>query len=212
MLTLYLVRHGQTAWSREYRFCGSGSDVPLAPEGVEMAEAFASFYGAEKWQAIYSSPLQRARQTAEPLARNAKREVRIAKGLEEIAYGAWEGLLEDDIRARWPDEHRHWLENPAVNPPTGGESGLQIAARSMAFVEEVKRAHASGSVAAVSHKGTIRVLVCMLLGIELSKFRAQLGMPASAVTIFEFRKDGPFLLAHGDTAHVPPHLRHDLGA
>jgi probable phosphoglycerate mutase len=64
----------------------------------------------------------------------------------------------------------------------------------------------------VSHKGTIRVVVCMLLGIELSRFRSHLGMPASAVTIVEFRKDGPFLVAHGDTAHVPPHLRHDLGA
>ena len=104
------------------------------------------------------------------------------------------------------------LTVPAVNPPPGGESGLQIAARATAFVEEVKRAHPSGNIAAVSHKGTIRVLVCMLLGIELAKFRAQLGMPASAVTIFEFRKDGPFLLAYGDTAHVPPHLRHDLGA
>jgi probable phosphoglycerate mutase len=142
MLTLYLVRHGQTAWSREYRFCGSGSDVPLAPEGLEMAQAFADFHHDRKWEAIYSSPLQRARQTAEPLARAAQRSVAIASGLEEIAYGVWEGLLEDEIRARWPEEHARWLEDPAVNPPPGGETGLQIAQRALAFVADVRRKHA----------------------------------------------------------------------
>ena len=64
---------------------------------------------------------------------------------------------------------------------------------------------------AVSHKGTIRVLVCALLGLDLSTYRSRLGLPASAVTIFEFREGGPFLRAYGDTSHVPLHLRHDLG-
>lgn len=210
-LTLYLVRHGQTAWSREYRFCGSGSDVPLAPEGIEMAEALAVFYREEKWAAIFASPLIRARKTAVPMAQAAGLEVQVADGLKEIAYGEWEGKMEAEIKARWPEEHRAWLSDPGRCAPPNGETGRQIADRALAFVDETRRTHPAGNVFAVSHKGTIRVLVCALLGLDLSEYRSRLGMPASAVTIFEFRDSGPFMRAFGDTSHVPAHLRHDLG-
>lgn len=212
MLTLYLVRHGQTECSRDSRFCGSGVDVPLLPVGEEMAEALADRYAQERWEAIYASPLVRARQTAAPLAARAGLDVRVEDGLREIAYGEWEGFLEAEIRARTPKAFEDWAHAPGRCGPPGGESGEAIAARALPAIEEIRRRHPSGPVFAVSHKGTIRVLICALLGLDVNLYRSRIGQPVSAVTIFEFRSSGPLMRAMGDTSHLPAHLRAELEA
>src|SRR3989442_14715579 len=101
MLTLFLVRHGQTALSRANMFCGS-IDPPLSPIGREMAEALAARYGDEKWAAVYASPLARARETAAPTARRAGLTVELDDGLREIAYGGGGGRAESGVAARPP--------------------------------------------------------------------------------------------------------------
>ncbi len=211
MLTLYLARHGQTEWSRVNRFCGSGSDLPLSSDGVEMAEALAAFYAEEPWDAIYSSPLLRARQTAEPLARRRGVEVKVHEGLREIAYGEWEGMIEAEVRSYSPREHEAWLRDPGRFGPPSGETGAEIARRALRAVEEIRTEYPSGQVLAVSHKATIRVLVCALLGLDVGLYRKRIGQPVTAVTVFELRPDGPFLRAMGDTSHVPARLRRELG-
>jgi probable phosphoglycerate mutase len=198
---------------RARRYNGaSGVDVPLLPEGREMADALASFYGDMPFEAIYASPAQRARQTAEPLAARRGLPVGIEPGLREIDYGGWDGLLEDEVRARYPGEFARWAEDPGRHAPPGGENGLAIAARALASVDAIRGRHASGNVLAVSHKATIRVLVCALLGLDVGLFRARIGQPVSAVTVFEFRPGGPLLRTMGDTSHVPRHLRGQLEA
>ncbi len=212
MLVLYLVRHGQTECSRDSRFCGSGSDVPLVSEGVEMAEALASCYRETAWEAIYSSPLKRAMQTAEPLARRCGQRVRVEPGLREIAYGAWEGMMEAEVRRQTPEAFEAWTEDPGRNAPPGGETGIDIATRALAVVEAIRARHSSGSVLAVSHKGTIRVLVCALLGLDVGLYRSRIGQSVAGMTVFEFREGGPLLRVMGDTSHLPAHLRRDLPA
>lgn len=211
-LALYLVRHGQTACSRESRFCGSGIDAPLLPVGEEMADALARHYAALPWAAIYASPAKRARDTAAPLAGRAGADVRIEDGLREIAYGEWEGLLEPEVRAHSPRAFADWLRDPGRFGPPGGESGEAIAARAMAVVRSIRERHPSGNVMAVSHKATIRVLVCALLGLDVGLYRSRIGQPVCAVTIFEFRDGGPLLRAMGDTSHIPTRLRGELHA
>ncbi len=212
MLTLYLVRHGQTECSRDSRFCGAGVDVPLLPVGEEMAQALADRYGDERWEAIYASSMLRARQTATPLGAKAKLEIRVEPGLREIDYGAWEGFLEDEVRAHSPKAYEDWIRDPGRFGPPGGESGEAIAARALPVLEELRRRHTSGQVLAVSHKGTIRVLICSLLGIDLSLYRSRIGQPVSAVTIFEFRPTGPHMRTMGDTSHLTARLRAELDA
>jgi len=207
MLVLYLVRHGQTECSRESRFCGSGSDVPLVPEGVEMAEALGSYYAETPWEAIYASPLLRARQTAEPLARRCGQTVHVEPGLREIAYGAWEGMVEAEVRRHAPEAFGAWMKDPGRNAPPGGERGIDIAERALPVVDSIRARHPSGNVLAVSHKATIRVLVCALLGLDVGLYRARIGQSVAAVTVFEFREGGPLLRAMGDTSHLPDRLR-----
>src|SRR5688500_9296373 len=97
---LYMVRHGQTANSRENRFNGS-SDPPLTAVGEAMAEAFARAYASVKWDAIYTSPMLRTRQTADPLSQQTGVQATVEDGLKEVDYGEWEGLRQDEVKERW---------------------------------------------------------------------------------------------------------------
>jgi probable phosphoglycerate mutase len=121
MLTLYLVRHGQTECARENRFCGSGTDVPLLPVGVEMAEALAAYYGADPWEAIYSSPALRARETAGPLARKRGLPVRVEEGLRgRLRRGRTPG---EEVHPRSGPHFGPWAEDPGGSRPREGRAG-----------------------------------------------------------------------------------------
>jgi broad specificity phosphatase PhoE len=181
-LNLYFLRHGQTASSRGNLFCGS-IDPALTADGEEMAELFAKAYTNTAWEAIYCSPKERAILTAEPLANALKMELQLRDGLQEINYGAWEGKDVATVDREFHDDYLRWLADPGWNPPTGGESAMTIAARALAVIEEISQTHSDGNVLVVSHKATIRILLCSLLGIDAGRFRYRLGMPVSSVSI-----------------------------
>jgi broad specificity phosphatase PhoE len=205
-LNLYFLRHGQTASSRGNLFCGS-IDPALTPEGEEMAELFATAYASTPWESIYCSPKERAILTAEPLANKLNLELQLRDGLQEINYGAWEGKDVATVDLEYHDDYLRWLADPGWNPPTGGESAMAIAARALAVIEEISQNHTSGNVLVVSHKATIRILLCSLLGIDAGRFRYRLGMPVSSVSIVEFGQHGPLLKVLADRSHLTDRLR-----
>ena len=206
-LRLHLLRHGQTAMSRENVFCGRGLDPVLTPEGQAMAEAFAAAYADVAWRAVFASPLQRAVQTAAPLARRRGLPVQERNGLAEIDYGQWDGKSAEEVDATWHDEHVRWSSDPAWNPPTGGETAIALAHRLTSVVEEIRGAHADGDVLVVSHKASIRVLLCALLGVDVGRFRYRFGCPVGSVTIVEFGRQGPLASAVADRSHLDARLR-----
>jgi broad specificity phosphatase PhoE len=205
-LNLYFLRHGQTASSRGNLFCGS-IDPALTADGEEMAELFAKAYTNTAWEAIYCSPKERAILTAEPLANALKMELQLRDGLQEINYGAWEGKDVATVDREFHDDYLRWLADPGWNPPTGGESAMTIAARALAVIEEISQTHSDGNVLVVSHKATIRILLCSLLGIDAGRFRYRLGMPVSSVSIVEFGTHGPLLKVLADRSHLTDRLR-----
>lgn len=211
MLNLYLLRHGQTDASRERRFSGS-IDAPLSSAGHEMAEAFGEAYASHPWHAIYASPQRRAVDTAAPLAARTGMKVQTLDGLREVTYGAWEGLLEDEVRERWPAEYGWWAADPATRSTPGGESGFQVAARALAAIERIRASHAEGDVLVVSHKSTLRLVVCALVGIDLRRFRDRVAQPVASVTQFEIEGAGALLKRLADVSHLPPRLRNLPGS
>jgi probable phosphoglycerate mutase len=206
-LRLYLLRHGQTAMSRANVFCGRGLDPALTDEGVAMADAFAACYQKSKWTAIYSSPLKRAITTAAPLAHAMGLTVELRDELSEIDYGAWDGLTAEVVAERWHDEHERWSADPAWNPPTGGETAIALAQRMTNVIEEITGSHLDGNVLVVSHKASIRVLLCALLGVDVGRFRYRFGCPVGSVSIVEFNAHGPLAMAVADRSHLSPELR-----
>ena len=206
-LRLYLLRHGQTAMSRANVFCGRGLDPALTEQGTAMAEAFGAAYKALPWQAIYASPLQRAIATAKPLADAIGLPVTQHPDLAEIDYGAWDGLTAEVVARDWHDEHERWTADPAWNPPTNGETAIAVAQRLTNVVEEISLAHHDGNVLVVSHKASIRVLLCALLGVDVGRFRYRFGCPVGSVTIVAFGEHGPLAEAVVDRSHLDATLR-----
>ena len=206
-LSLYFLRHGQTASSREDTFCGSGLDPELTPEGLEMAQAFTNAYREKPWQAIYCSALRRSIQTAQPLCDALGLTAQVRPELNEIGYGKWEGLTKDEVNQRHHDDYVSWLADPAWYAPTGGELAVVIAQRGLQIIEELKQGFADGNVLVVSHKATIRIILCSLLGIEVGRFRYRLGCPVGSLSIVEFTGQGPMLQTLADRSHLSEALR-----
>lgn len=209
-MNLYMVRHGQTAASRENRFSGT-SDPPLTEAGEAMARAFAQAYASLEWDAIYTSPMLRTRQTAEALCRLTAVHATVEDGLKEIAYGEWEGLRQDEVKQRWPEAFEYWADDVASRGTPGGETAFHVAARAMRVVEEIRTRHQRGNVLLVSHKATLRVITCALLGLDVRLFRERIAQPVAAVTMFAITNKTAQLMIFGDRSHLSEELRSQEG-
>jgi broad specificity phosphatase PhoE len=201
MLTLHLVRHGDTEASGDGVFCGD-LDAPLTQSGMAQAQKVGALAERLRPEALYVSPKRRALQTVDPAARLLKLEPTIDEGLREIGYGTWEGRKEVEIREREPDAYWAWVRDPALHPPPGGEGGFAIAARAMTALGRLQADHAKGVVLVVSHKATIRVMTCALLGLHIGRFRDRVACPTASLTTFEFGERGAMLVRIGDTTHL----------
>src|ERR1700730_153199 len=173
-LILYFLRHGQTTLSREDNFCGSGLDPELTLEGLEMAHAFAAAYRDKRWTAIFSSSLRRSITTAQPLCEALGISLQARADFNEIGYGKWEGLSKTMVERDYHDDYNSWLADPAWHAPTGGELAITIARRSLQAIDQIKQQYTDGNVLVVSHKATIRIIICSLLGIDVGRFRYRL--------------------------------------
>mgnify|MGYP001156496586 CR=1 FL=1 len=207
MLTLYLLRHGQTSFSRANAFCGAALNPDLTEDGHQMAELFAKAYSSTPWQAIFTSPLKRTLETAHPLCNATGLSPQVRDGLKEIAYGKWEGKTVEEVEKEFHDDYIRWTADPAWYPPTDGEPAVAIAHRSLQVVEEIQKVYDEGNVLIVSHKATIRILLCSLLGIDVGRFRYRLACPVGSVSIVEFGKHGPLLKALADRDHLDDRLK-----
>lgn len=205
-LTLYLLRHGQTEYSRSNAFCGS-VDPELTEDGIEMAQTFAVAYQSLEWQAIYASPMRRAIATATPLAEKLGIELELRDGLKEINYGKWEGQTVPTVSSEYHDDYIRWTADPAWYPPTGGELAVAIASRALVVIEEIKQRYSSGNILIVSHKATIRIILCSLLGVDVGRFRFRFGCPVGSVSKVEFGAHGPLLHSLSDRTHLSQRLR-----
>jgi glucosyl-3-phosphoglycerate phosphatase len=185
---LLLWRHGRTAWNAEHRFQGH-SDVPLDATGHEQARRTARYLAALQPDAIYSSDLVRAVETAEHLARLTGLPVQLDKDLRERGGGSWEGLNDAEIRAQYPVEYAAWV-------PPDGESVTIVADRAAGAFQRIADSMGSGSLAVlVSHGAAINLGMSRLLGLpERVRVLGPLGNCAWSVL---GRRDGHWrLLEH----------------
>ena len=171
-----------------------------------MAEDFAAAYKNVPWEAVFCSPMKRARDTAEPFCAAIGLTPQLRDGLKEIAYGCWEGKTPDEVNRQFHDEYVRWLADPGWNAPSGGEKGVDIARRSSVVLDEIERTCPAGNVLVVSHKATIRIMLCSLLGIDVGRYRDRLAMPVAAVCVVEMTEQGPLLKSLGDRSHLRPAL------
>ncbi|MEV4251146.1 bifunctional RNase H/acid phosphatase [Streptosporangium canum] len=200
--SLLLLRHGETPLSVERRFSGLG-DPELTPNGIAQAEAAAARLSREPYgiQVVVSSPLKRARATAEIVAARLGLEVVVDEGLREADFGDWEGHTFTEIQRRWPDALAAWLADPSAAPP-GGESFGVAARRVQATGDRLVERYEGRTVLAVSHVTPIKMLLqSALLAPLAALYRMHLDL--AALSLIEYYADGPAVVkAFNDTSHL----------
>ena len=191
-----LLRHGQTELSGERRYSGRG-DVPLTDVGQRQAKAAAARLATADVAAIVSSPLARARQTAEALGRS----VEIHDGLIETDFGAWERLTFAEAADRDPQLHSRWLRDPGIAPP-GGESFDEVLTRVRQARDELVQRYAGQTILVVSHVTPIKSL--LRLGLDTGPsllFRLHLDL--ASLSVVEWYPDGnASVRLVNDTSHL----------
>ncbi len=203
MALFYFVRHGETAWNAEERLCGS-TDVPLSDVGRRQAQLLGLRLQPILVEALYSSPLMRALETARLMGEAIGREPVVDERLAELNYGAWEGRLFAEIKRTSPAIYCAWDADPANVAPPEGETGVHLIERVTPFMADVAQSHRSGNVVVVCHKTVCRLLACHIMGVPLAEYRRRLNMDNAAVNIFETVEGNWRVVALNDTSHLAP--------
>jgi broad specificity phosphatase PhoE len=199
MRRLLLARHGQSVSNAARRFQGR-CDVALSPLGQRQAEALGIWLHGRRRPiaAIYTSPLQRARHTAEIAAARLGASLTAVEDLRELSLGEWENCTVDEIRARPGDPYLQWMRDPLACPPPGGEPLDLVQARVVRVIEAIQRAHPDGEdVLIVCHGGVIGVYLAHCLALPLSAiWRLSLGNGSVSEVA------PPRVLSVNDTGHL----------
>lgn len=199
---IVLVRHGQTAWNKEIRFRGR-SDLPLDQFGLRQAEATGRYISA-RWPvtAVYASPMRRAMQTAEPIARIHDLGASPLDGLIDVDFGEWQGHSPDEVSEHHPDLLQAWIEAPHTVHFPGGGSLDAVRGRVTKTLDEMKTRHAGEAIALVGHAVVNRVMLCAVLGLSNQHFW-RLRQGTCAVNVFDMEENGLFTIELlNDTSHL----------
>ena len=201
---VYLIRHGATELSAEDRFAGS-VDVLLSDEGREQARKLGARLAGQPMAAVYASPMKRTVATAELVAQPHGLTVQTVDAVREIAHGRWEGKRRAEVEAEWAAEYERWEHDPYTFAPVGGESGLQVIARALPALMQLIETHENRQFAVVSHKATIRLLLCTLLAFDPRRYRDRLDQSPAALNVFDFQDlDHARLTLFNDVSHYAP--------
>ncbi len=183
-VTLWLVRHAETAWNRERRYQGQ-TDVPLDEGGLRQAEALARRFARERdrlvFGRVWSSDLRRAAATAEAVAAVVGLPVAETALLREMDFGAWEGRTRDEVAAAFPENYSCYRADPARVAPLGGESFLEVLERARTFLRLALSRDARRQLV-VGHGASLKALVIVALGL-LPEERSRIFLGNAGVTV-----------------------------
>jgi len=200
MTSIYLVRHGQTAWNKEEIFRGR-TDVPLDETGLKQAEFVGQYFKGIEIHAIYSSALSRAWETAQKIAQFHNLKVQPLQGILDMSFGNWEGRPHQEIRENESKTYRQWVETPHLVRLPGGESLDDVRVRAMAAIEEVIRSHSGKTLVLVTHRVVNKVLICGILGLDNSHFW-QISQDTTAINLIQHRNGKYILSLMNETCHL----------
>src|SRR5262245_57202743 len=190
-LRLIVVRHGETDWTRDGRYAGA-RDIPLNALGLRQTEATAAAL-VRSVAAVYASPLERARMTAEIIAKPHRLEVTTRAAFREMSFGPWEGLTRAEVAVAFPDLYRTWGSTPHLVVLPGGETLAEVHARVQEGLGELRGEREGQTVVLVTHGVVIRMLVLHALGLGPDRLWS---LEASPAGITEIEYDGDWATIH----------------
>jgi alpha-ribazole phosphatase len=198
---LVLVRHGEPDESMHGR-CYGRLDVPLSAAGLRRAAAVAEALRSHEIDAVYSSPLQRAFDTARAVASAHGLEPIPREDLRELDFGELEGLSHEEIASKHPDLYRFWMEDPSIVRFPGGEALSDLRARVLPEVAGIREQHEGRAVAVVAHGGVVRVMLSDVLELPDAAF-FRLDQPYGALSVIDWIEDVPVVRVAGAVLYSP---------
>jgi broad specificity phosphatase PhoE len=203
-LKLILVRHGETSWNKERRVQGSDSDIELNDTGLEQARKVANFLKDEPIDVIFSSPMQRARATAEAIASYHQVPVEFDQGLKELNVGELEGMSATNLRTTFSQFLMQWWQDGGATKLPSGESLVELQQRAWKVIEKLLERYKTSpehntetTVVVVSHYFITLAIVIKALDLPLDFF-PKFKLDPGGVSILEFRDHGARLLTFND--------------
>ena len=200
MVKVILIRHGETDWNKEQIFRGR-IDVALNEVGVAQARTVQATLKDVQINAIYSSPLSRALETARVVGKSRNCEVKIEEGFIDIDFGKWQGLSHQKVKEEYKELYEMWLNKPQMVTFPEGEGLEEVQRRSMKALEKVIEKHPEETLAIVSHRVLNKVLLCTVLGLDLSHFW-YIKQDTCAINAFEYKDEKFYLTLLNDTCHL----------
>jgi broad specificity phosphatase PhoE len=203
MTQMFVLRHGATPPNLEqpYRLQGRGLDEALAPQGIEQAQHTRQALATQPLRAIYSSPLRRARQTAEIIAAGRDVPVHLVTELQEGDVGRWEGRSWEDIQAKDRDAYDQFMADPGKYGYPEGETFAEVAARVSPTFDIILRRHEGQTVLVVSHQIVCRVYLAGLLGLSPSQAR-RVRLANGGLSVVRLEGGKPHLWTLNSTLHL----------
>mgnify|MGYP003374911797 CR=1 FL=1 len=200
-MRILFVRHGETEWNASLRYQGH-ANIPLNDKGRAQAHTTAGRLKTYDVSAIYTSDLARAEETARIIGTDLGLKPTILPDLREIDVGQWEGLTPEELYRRYPDHMREFERDPARTVRLGGESYAQLQQRALNALNHMASAHKQGqTIIAVSHGGTIRALLCHVIGLDLAYF-GRMWLDNGSINELRRRSESWRLLRLNDVAHL----------
>jgi broad specificity phosphatase PhoE len=200
MTRIFIVRHGETEGNQKKIYRGLW-DLPLNQHGMAQVEKAGEALKAVGLSAIYTSPLLRASQTAEAIASRQNVELVDEEALIDIDYGGWTRLPDAEVAGQFPDQYRQWKQSPESVLFPDGEGLYDVRRRVQPLVTVLAERHSGQSIALVSHRVPIKVILCASLGLDDSAFwRIQVD-PAS-ISALDCQYGVFTLLFSNETCHL----------
>ncbi|MDP3879445.1 MAG: histidine phosphatase family protein [Dehalococcoidales bacterium] len=201
MVRLLLVRHGISEYNSARRFAGY-SDVEMSAAGYEQVKRLRDRLAVEKIDAVYSSDLRRAQETAQVISTGCDTDIISCPELREVNYGEVEGLTFQQIKDRYPAlaESISEFNLQQINFP-GGETFEQFIARTITFLDKLEKHEPSQTVLIVAHGGPLRVLFCHLMGIDQLHWR-KFRVDNASLSIIETYPQRVVVSLLNDTSHL----------
>lgn len=198
--TIYLVRHGQTVWNIEHRFQGH-QDSPLTELGIQQAEWLSESLLNVHLDHIYTSTSERASRTAELL--KGERDISLTRtaDLMEQNLGVWEGCIQQEIQAIYPDQWESFWTNPSEFCVDQGETYRVVQERALSLLQHILREHAGQSVMLVTHTVVLKLLMSHFEGRPLQELWNPPYIHPTCLCKVEVHPDRSDIILHGDTSH-----------
>jgi len=198
-MKIVLIRHGQTLWNKEEIFRGR-SDIPLDDVGIKQAKAITKRLSSFGIKAVYSSPLKRALETAQIIAKRFNLKVKVDDDLIDFDFGEWQGLDLKDVQGQFPETYQKWLKEPHLANIPNGENLGSVRSRVNKALNRILKEQ-QDDVAVVSHRVINKLLILAALSLDNSYFW-QIKQDVGAISILDY-KDGKLSLSLlNDTCHL----------